>query len=496
MSLKEKNKTEHSFRDKGLKQRIFVYLIGFAIFLIALLWLFQCVFLDRFYKSVTVSELEKIATEIDSGLKTDSLPDSIQSIIEKNDCEIFITDKKGHILITENSVSEMFFSYMGTDDPKELIKNVLDSDEERIAVVTRNQDVVPKLKHINAKQINKLFGERTGTDHLVYAFRSEFNNEKVAVFIITALEPLQIISRTLIVQLSFVSVISIVLAVIIALWLSKQVSSPIEKLGKAARALETGNYNARFPYSESAYREINDLSKALNSAVEELSKVDRFKSDIIANISHDLRTPLTMIIGYGEIMKDLPGEKTEENIQIIIDEARFLTELVNDALDYSKFQSGTQVLTCEEFCLTDLIEEILLRYSKFREQDGYTIEFTSDAKACVCLDKIKISQAICNLVNNAINYAGPEKFILVRQTIRDDEVTIEVIDHGLGISKDQIDRIWERYSRPGENKRKIAGTGLGLAIVKSVFDLHGIQYGVESEIGKGSTFWFKSKLTK
>ena len=244
-----------------------------------------------------------------------------------------------------------------------------------------------------------------------------------------------------------------------------------------------------------SYREIAQLSETLNQAAVELAKAEGLQRELIANVSHDLRTPLTMITAYSEIMRDLPGENSPENVQVIIDEAKRLTSLVNDLLDVSKLQAGVMELNLKEYDLTASIESVLTRYSKFLEQNGYTVDFEYDRNILVVADEDKMYQVIYNLVNNAINYTGEDKKIIVRQRVAGSIARIEVIDTGEGIAPEELTNVWERYYKVDKNhKRAVMGTGLGLSIVKNVLKLHDLSYGVNSEVGKGTCFWFEISL--
>lgn len=204
-----------------------------------------------------------------------------------------------------------------------------------------------------------------------------------------------------------------------------------------------------------------------------------------------------MITGYAEVMRDLPGENTPENVQIVIDEAKRLTNLVNDLLDISKLQSGVTNLELKEYDLTESIKSVIDRYSKLVEQNGYTIEFDYDENVKCIADEFKIYQVIYNLVNNAINYSGEAKYVKVRQIVSGSIVRIEVIDKGEGIEEDKLKNVWERYYKiDKKHKRAVMGTGLGLSIVKNILKLHNANYGVESKVSKGSTFWFELKINK
>ena len=202
-----------------------------------------------------------------------------------------------------------------------------------------------------------------------------------------------------------------------------------------------------------------------------------------------------MITGYAEVMKDIPGENTPENIQIIIDEAKRLTSLVNDVVEMSKNQNSVQELHLEDFNLTECISKILERYTKLTENDGYKIIFEKNQDVFVNADNLKITQVIYNLINNALTYTGEDKIVKIVQTVNDGKVKIEIKDTGDGINPDEIEYVWDRYYKAkGNHKRAQVGTGLGLAIVKGVLELHKANFGVKNDENGGANFWFELKV--
>ena len=323
------------------------------------------------------------------------------------------------------------------------------------------------------------------------------SGENILILLNTSISPVVSTVQTLKVQLLWITVIMIVLAVIMALLLAKNLSSPIVKINKSAKVLAQGKYDVDF--EASGYREIAELANTLNYAAKELSKVESLQRELIANISHDLRTPLTMITGYAEVMRDIPNENTPENVQIIIDEAKRLTTLVNDVLDISKLQSGTIPFNGEVLNLTENIREILTRYTKLTE---YQIIFEANEDIYVYGDALKLSQVVYNLINNALTYIGEDKTVTIKQILipsengKQSRVRIEVIDTGDGIEQSKLNDIWDRYYKVDKNhKRAAVGTGLGLNIVKTILDMHqGATYGVKSQVGHGSTFWFELNI--
>ena len=277
-----------------------------------------------------------------------------------------------------------------------------------------------------------------------------------------------------------------------AMLISHNISRPIKKMNEAAKRLALGKYDADF--SVDGYQEVVELSQSLTYASEQLACTDTLQKELIANISHDLRTPLTMIIGYSEVMRDLPGENTPENVQVIIDETRRLSQLVNDLLDLSKLQAGSRAPNRETINITDLVRETMQRYDKLTRKDGYCVEYEFDASVEVSADRTMMLQVIYNLINNAINYTGDDKQVRVVQQITQDgtHVRLSITDNGIGIAPDQIPFIWDRYYKVDKvHRRAMIGTGLGLSIVKQILEAHHTTYGVESKLGEGSTFWFE-----
>ena len=291
-------------------------------------------------------------------------------------------------------------------------------------------------------------------------------------------------------QLGLITLVLLLVTAVIAVVISKYISRPITQMSTEARKLALGTYDVHF--DGGTFRETAELGDALNYAAKELSNLDTMQKELIANISHDLRTPLTMISGYSEVMRDIPGEMTPENMQIIIDETKRLDALVNDILDISALTGHSQnTLHCEIFSLTETVRRTLDRYGKLRTHDGYDITFSCDREVFIYADRSKILQVVYNLVNNAINYTGEDKKVQIRQVTENGQCRIEVTDTGEGIPAEQLPLIWDRYYKvKNYYKRSVAGTGLGLSIVKNILLLHGAQFGVQSGVGQGSTFWF------
>ncbi len=322
-----------------------------------------------------------------------------------------------------------------------------------------------------------------------FQIAEKLDGTQVMIGINARITPLSATVQTLRIQILCIGVLFFILAGFLAVWMSRFIAKPIEDINRSSKELARGNYEVSF--NGRGYREITELSDTLNVTAQALGRVDRLRKDLVANVSHDLRTPLTMIIGYGEVMRDIPGENTPENIQIIVDEAQRLSLLVDDLLNLSQVEAGVRRMEKSRFNLTEEIRKTLSRYQKLVEQQGYTVAFKAEGDAWVYADQVKIGQVVYNLINNAISFTGEEKKVTVCQNITASQVRIDVIDYGVGIPPEEMDSIWDRYySKKTPHRRAVIGTGLGLSIVKEVLQLHNAAFGVDSKPEKGSDFWF------
>jgi len=465
-------------------------MLAFVVVLISLLWIFQTVLLDSFYQGIKTMKLKSSAQAISQNIDNAELDALVQRLAQENEMCIRIVNAQMQELCTAEVTTNCIIHLL---DPLSTMDFFRRADEAGgWCNETYIRDDFRNIAYTEDAFVGRVPANDEGmSKSMVYAqVVTRQDGQKLMILLNSPISPVQATVQTLRVQLACITVLMLLLSLLLAMIIARSISRPIEKLNEDAKRLAAGDYEAEFVGE--GCRELEELGLTLGKAASELRKVEGLRQDLIANVSHDLRTPLTMISGYGEVMRDIPGENTPENLQIIIDESRRLSALVNDMLDISKMQSGMASLNESRFCLTEAVREILGRYTKLREQEGYEITFEAERDVNIFADELKISQVIYNLINNAINYSGARKSIRVRQTVRDGWVRLEIIDSGDGIPSEQLPLIWDRYYRVDKNhKRETVGTGLGLSIVKMVLQLHGAHYGVESAVGVGSNFWFE-----
>lgn len=420
-----------------LKWRIFAFLLIFCALLLGILWLLQTVFLNDMYKYIRRNELKQAIAEVERELENPNLESILKRIEREKDITVTLT---------------MNYS------PPFYMRRV------------------------------------THSDYITEVKEFELDNGYVLSLTFHAMiAPVNATVSTIRMQLYIITLAMILLAVLLAFIIAKRVSEPIEALNKKAAKLATGDYGVRF--NGKGFHEIVVLSDTLNTAAEELGRVEELRRELLANVSHDLRTPLTLIYTYAEMMSDFPDEITDNQLKVIMGETRRLTSLVNDVLDISKIENTPDSLNKTSFNLTESISRIAVRIQALLENDGYKINFRYDAEVFVNADEPKIGRAFYNLLINAVNYAGEDKTVTVTQSVNGNRVRITVADNGEGISPKDLPYIWDRYYKSGKtHKRAVMGTGLGLSIVKKIMDLHGADYGVNSKEGQGSEFYFELRI--
>lgn len=457
----------------SIKWKIFLYLIGFCCLLLIILWLFQTVLLEQFYKVVKIRDIEKEASVISQYILDEDWEGLVNTVTVRGDLYVEVWNEQlGRILYTGNYPEGIQAQL--TQSFKLLLYQE--------AAASGNSDI----KHFINKNAIK------GPQESILLYQMVWSGEGSGQLLMVSanITPVSATVDTLRIQLVYISGIMLALSVGLAFLISRRVSRPIERLNDSARELGSGNTNVRF-YGD-GYREIAELADNLTQAAAELGKTEQLRQELIANVSHDLRTPLTLITGYGEMIRDLPDENTPENMQVIIDESKRLTSLVSDLLDLSRLQSGVQPLQITRYNLTQGTRAIIGRFAKFCEQEGYIILFEQDEDVWVEADTERIAQVVYNFLINSIHHTGPDKTVTVRQITAGSRVTLQVADTGEGIPAEDLPNIWNRYYKVDKvHKRAATGTGLGLSIVKSVLEQHpGVEYGVRSTVGEGSTFWF------
>ena len=470
----------------SLKWEIGKYLIIFCILTASIVFLFQIVLLQPMYEANKIKSIETVGSFVEKFIEDERLDEFVDYMQSQSDTCIMVyqSSSSGGMQGSIGNRGCMISSITNSERAKFVTKAIGSKNHSYLARVTNNSSDFG----VDGDQGDNF-------DTIVYTKIVNAADYSSIIMVSGNITPLNATTETLASQMRYIALFMILAVAILTLLMYRHIAKPIIGITTNAKQLPQGEYTV--DPKTNRYKEAADLNNTLVQAANDIQKADKAKRDLISNVSHDLRTPLTMIGGYGEMMIDLPEEKTDENIQVIVDETKRLNALVNDLLDMSRLQDGRIVLHKEVFDISALLKTQLQKYDVYRMQEGYTIESELLDTIYVNADKIRIEQVINNFLNNAVNYGGEAKHIIVREIKKENVVRIEVQDFGEGIDPEDLDNIWDRYYKVDKEHVRVAnGSGIGLNIVKQLLELHGVPYSVKSSKGKGSTFYFEMPIEK
>ena len=455
--------------NSSIKVISLFYLILFSVFILLLLWGTQLVLSNYLYEKYQISDMNKMAEEI-SDTDYEDLHEYLSKIVYNNAVCIEFIDEYGRKTLY-NDASTGCLLGKGNKALLEQKRKLYSSGKDMDAIRLVNPDYE--------------------SSALLYGLEVEGGY----VFLFTMLSNVNKNYNLVKDQLIYITIVVIILAIVLSLLLAKIFSEPIFKITEKSKLLANGNFNVEF--EKDGIKEIDELADSLNYLKNEVSKTDQYRRDLMANVSHDLKTPLTMIKAYAEMVRDITykdKKKREDNLNVIIEETDRLNLLVGDILTLSKLQANSDILEIETFDLKKEIVGILKRYDYLKETEGYEVIVNMPEELIVRADKKKINQVIYNLVNNALNYTGNDKKVYINVTEDKKDYLVEIIDSGKGIAQEDIEHIWDKYYKKDKNhRRNVVGTGLGLSIVKEILECHDMSYGVRSIKNKGTTFYFRIK---
>ena len=468
-------------RKISIRAKIFLSFLGIIAIALALLWLCQVVMFEVVYNNVRIGEIETTARYVLRYTDKADFYSQLDFAATKNNLCAVILSPQGDVTLSCENSNACLLHHLTLTERQQLIDIAKDTKK-----VTFGLSYDPVTEEYDASELTA--SRFTKADNVFYVSRFTHNGKEFYLMLDGVISPVGTVTKTSASFLILLSLLLLPIAVILAHSLSKKIANPITKISNQAKGLSTGNYTE----VTSSTREIAELNNTLTKTSRDLKQVEHVRHELIANISHDLRTPLTLMGGYLEMMRDFPEEITEENLQTVIDETNRLSSLVSDILDISRIENGVTTPEPIVFSLTDSVTETVARYREFTRREGYVISWEPSESVNVLADRTQILQVITNLLNNAMTYTGDDKTITVRQIVSDGKVRIEVSDTGVGIPPEKLPLIWERYYQIDHtHKRAAKGSGLGLSIVRTIISEHNGSYGAESTPGKGSTFWFE-----
>lgn len=284
-----------------------------------------------------------------------------------------------------------------------------------------------------------------------------------------------------------IGVLLILASTIMGFIISRSITRPINKLMTKAKYISKGEYDKKIEINTDVL-EINDLINSINNLSQSIKEQENIRKRLTGDISHELKTPLTNIQSHLEAMIDGIWEPTEERLLSVKEEAERLSSLVSDMQKLNKYDESSIKLKKDNVNISDIICFVIFQFSNLAKSKNIKIEYEKKNINLYC-DKDKITQALVNILSNAIRYSNEGSTIFIEEKLKDNKVIISIEDQGIGISEEDLKYVFERFYRADKSRtRATGGTGIGLTIVKSIVSSHGGEVKLESKLGEGSKF--------
>ena len=491
---------------KSINFRLWFFITLFAIALLFMIWRMMVHFVNdqKAYEQMKFNQLIKIERNLSRAYRSDKeKKTALKNEIDKfqaQDIRIFIRKASGEPAegMSENSYLTIVENQLYTSMIKVLCRKLAKSD--LAGVVRFNSNELDKktstmepgyLQTIGVASYLDSNNKKRTSDNV--SGKAQNSNAYVAC-VFSPLYPIESFAYILRNQFIQISVLALLFVLAVVFLLTLSITRPIRQLTLATEQMGKGYFNIKF--KKGYYTEIDNLAGMLTIAEHEMNKIEQYQKDLIANVSHDLKTPLSLIKSYAEMIRDLSGdypEKRNVHLKVIIDETDRLNLLVNEMLTLTRLQSNRLPMTNKPFDFKAAADAVLASYSILQEQEGYIIEYyKSNGDIFVDADESRIKQVMTNFMTNAVKYCGTDKVIIVTVRRYPRKVRFSVEDHGMGIAPEELPHVWDKYYKSSTHHvRATEGTGIGLSIVKEILRLQNAAFDVESTVGEGSIFWFE-----
>lgn len=472
--------------------RLWMYFALFTAFIFIVLWLLQTVFLQNFYNEMVIRNTKEAAEKIADNSTDKKINDIIDDVAHENSVLVYITDTDGNLLYSSDEWGGMKKKTSGSDSS--VIKGR--KGEKRPGGYRSLPDEYGEFLKSLSESSDGTVGLRDESYYVYGTYIEYYHSDKKAVLYVgAAIEAVGASVTIISMQLVWVTILSVIVGIILSLFIAKRFSSPVDRL--SAKAKKLGEKDYENGYNKGFCTELDELSDTLDKTNEKLLESKEFQMELLANVSHDLRTPLTMIKGYAEMIRDISWDDEEQcgdDVAVIIKEADRLTALVNEIMEYSELKSEGREEVLSKTDLSRLVEKAASSFETLKKPEGITVEKSIEENIFINANSGRLERALYNLMDNAARHTGDSKMIKVALMSENQTAVISVADHGEGIPEEEIRHIWDRYYTTRMRKGK-GVSGLGLAIVKQITELHGGRCSARSEKGKGSVFIIELPLT-
>ena len=511
---------------KSFRIKLWLYFILFTAIVFIVLWLLQTVFIQSFYNYMLIDNTKTAADKIAESCTDESFGDTIDELSLSNSILVYITDLNGEIIYSSDQfkglsskehrrVNDTKSDYYTRNNPGSELsgRESSISDNSKTDEQSSGYSGIEASRHYDEayrpplpseyRSLPEGYGEflealessdsgiyENTTDGLYTYGRYLYpeGEECCVLYISTTLDAVGPAVDIIRIQLIWVTIISIVMGFVLAWFIARGFANPVARLTKKAEHIGEDDYNEEF--KKGFCSELDELSEVLDETSGKLKKSRVFQRELLANVSHDLRTPLTMIKGYAEMIRDISRtdeEQCNSDVEVIVREADRLSAMVNEILEYSEMQSIENVSENEVVDMSAVVRRVCDNFKALYKSEGGEIKADIQEEIFISGDAGRFERAVYNLLDNAVNHNGDSKEIIVELKNIDGKAKLSITDHGKGIPPEELESIWDRYYTYRQRDRK-GVSGLGLAIVRQIVEMYGGECRAESETGKGSTF--------
>ena len=475
----------------SIKRQMMTVFVGLILFMIVVFMIVNGSFLEKYYISNKKSEFIKAYTMVQEGVENGTIDSEtpekdLGRFTEKNNISIAVIDSEYNVVYTNVREKQMMVV--------QLFGYLYDKNHQEVLEKTDSYDICKSVDPQNNTEYLTMWGNFDNGD--IFIMRSPLESIRSAVTIFNR----------------FIGVVGgcvILVSVLLAWYFSKRITEPIMELATLSQKMADLDFDAKYTsggsneigvlgenfnrMSERLEKTISNLKEAnykLQKDIEQKEKRENMRSEFLGNVSHELKTPLTAISGYAELIENHmvdPEQETRFALEIQQNATRLLS-LINDIIRLSELDSGEDNLLCFEQVDLDEVAGTCVKNLQMNAQKRNVTLYYEGVSCMLRADRGMISELVENLCQNAIRYNNEGGEVHVRVYYEKGQPMLSVADNGIGIPKDQQERIFERFYRVDKSRSKqTGGTGLGLAIVKHIVELHDAVLHLEREPGKGTT---------
>lgn len=500
-------------KDKAKKRRwtvktkLFVIMgIIFTVYAV-FLPLFGAAFFERLYVLQKNKDLKNGIAEIDSAIGEENLlNDAAETLItdlENQNIRIFI------FTLSDTEVTPLYYTKEHADYPKLLFGELNKAPTSLMGLMTKVNELYAKgtFDKLDIAESYMVEQKRYRSENIQMLFRA---NERLFIYAET---PKTYIAETAMLAVRFTAIASLIIfgiGLIVIYTVAGKVSQPIRKIQVVADKISNMDFSERCEITSNdeigmLAESINHMSDALYNNIETLQKANEFlkedlhrkeqteqmRKNFIANVSHDFKTPLTLIISYAEFMKQSTSDQNDrETLDIIMEEGQKLTDFVNLLLKLSEMESGIVSLNRGPFPITDLIDAVISKQKILLEREGVQVQVLAKEPLVVDADYFRMEQVMFNLLENAIKYSNGNKDVLISVTRMETNVQIEISNPSEPLAPEHVENLFDSFYRTDKSRNRRSNSyGLGLAVVKAVMEMHEAPYGARYEEGR-LVIWF------